>query len=210
MRIEPYAVPKKPQARLHGPAGYKDYRKYKPWLRDEFKFRCVYCMQREKWEKSGYRGFHVDHRVPQSVDETKILEYDNLVYSCGMCNTYKSDEIMPDPCEVPLGLHYEFDENGSAKSLSGEQGEAYIEILGLNEEEAVDYRARWMQTLREFNALCDTLQEPKRNKMLERWFGYPIDIPDLRLQRPPTNSKEQNETFCHYALLKRGEIERVY
>ena len=27
--------------RLHGPSGYVDYKSFKPWLRDEFRFRCV-------------------------------------------------------------------------------------------------------------------------------------------------------------------------
>ncbi len=30
--------------RRHGPRGYTSYRAYKPWLRDEFAFRCVYCL----------------------------------------------------------------------------------------------------------------------------------------------------------------------
>jgi hypothetical protein len=26
-----------------------DYESYRPWLRDEFAFRCVYCLTRETW-----------------------------------------------------------------------------------------------------------------------------------------------------------------
>jgi hypothetical protein len=35
--------------RRHGPVGYASYRSYRPWLRDEFTFRCVYCLKREQW-----------------------------------------------------------------------------------------------------------------------------------------------------------------
>jgi hypothetical protein len=33
--------------RRHGPAKYTSYEYYRPWLRDEFAFRCVYCLKRE-------------------------------------------------------------------------------------------------------------------------------------------------------------------
>ncbi len=33
--------------RIHGPAGYSTYESFRPWLRDEFTFRCVYCLKRE-------------------------------------------------------------------------------------------------------------------------------------------------------------------
>jgi hypothetical protein len=39
--------------RRHGPQGYLDYKHYKPWLRDEFSFRCVYCLCRETWFPDG-------------------------------------------------------------------------------------------------------------------------------------------------------------
>ena len=28
-------------SRRHGPLGYLNYSSYRPWLRDEFQFRCV-------------------------------------------------------------------------------------------------------------------------------------------------------------------------
>src|ERR1700682_3612702 len=44
-----FAYPSEPHQRKHGPAGYTNYEEYKPWLRDEFTFRCVYCLERELW-----------------------------------------------------------------------------------------------------------------------------------------------------------------
>ena len=48
----------------HEPIGYLDYRSYKPWLRDEYSFRCIYCLTREVWTPSGQDDFSVDHVSP--------------------------------------------------------------------------------------------------------------------------------------------------
>jgi len=39
--------PSAPAPRRHGPRGYLDYTSFKAWLRDEFTFRCVYCLTSE-------------------------------------------------------------------------------------------------------------------------------------------------------------------
>lgn len=46
---EVFRYPKDLQRRRHGPRGYLRYESYKPWLRDEFRFRCTYCLCRERW-----------------------------------------------------------------------------------------------------------------------------------------------------------------
>ena len=45
----PFVYPSTPHQRRHGPRGYADYGTYRPWLRDEFCFRCVFCLLREQW-----------------------------------------------------------------------------------------------------------------------------------------------------------------
>src|SRR5438874_575576 len=45
----PFKFATAPHARKHGPGGYETYQAYKDWLRDEFTFRCVYCLERERW-----------------------------------------------------------------------------------------------------------------------------------------------------------------
>ena len=35
-----FEYPSELHVRRHGPRGYRDYRSYKPWLRDEFDFCC--------------------------------------------------------------------------------------------------------------------------------------------------------------------------
>jgi hypothetical protein len=42
-----FTYPAEPHLRRHGPQGYVDAASYRPWLRDDFAFRCVYCLFRE-------------------------------------------------------------------------------------------------------------------------------------------------------------------
>jgi hypothetical protein len=65
--------------RRHGPRGYTNYRAYKPWLRDEFAFRCVYCLSRERWCPNGHEDFAVDHLMPRSTAPGEARDYDNLL-----------------------------------------------------------------------------------------------------------------------------------
>jgi hypothetical protein len=209
MPIEPFTMPSEPHARRHGPT-YTDYTLYKPWLRDEFQFRCVYCMFRERWERGGWRRYHIDHLIPQSVDPSLINEYENLVYSCDICNQYKSGATMPSPCEVAYGLHYEFNDKGEPVSLSGDKGREFIEIIGLDDPDAVAHRRRWIELMREFIALKEELKEPIRTEELKRWFGYPDDMPDLRRHRPISNSRTEGRQQSYFLRLSRGEIEPLY
>lgn len=88
--MTPFQYPPALHERRHGPQGYSDYASFRPWLRDEFGFRCVYCLRREQWELC--RGiFHIDHFVPVSQDPTRLHDYDNLLYTCVSCNFAKRD-----------------------------------------------------------------------------------------------------------------------
>src|SRR5262245_13504879 len=75
--------------RRHGPEGYTDYSNYKPCLRDEFLFRCVYCLERERWMSDSEGSTSIDHYQPKSVYSTLTNDYDNLLYSCIRCNRAK-------------------------------------------------------------------------------------------------------------------------
>jgi hypothetical protein len=56
-----FTYPDAEHVRRHGPQGYIDDEHYKPWLRDEFTFRCQYCRCREVWFPDGDRNFSVEH-----------------------------------------------------------------------------------------------------------------------------------------------------
>lgn len=67
----PFRYPAAAHVRRHGPQGYADYASYRPWLRDEFAFRCVYCLLREQWGL--VRGtFAIDHFLPASVNPEQV------------------------------------------------------------------------------------------------------------------------------------------
>src|ERR1039458_225442 len=89
-----------PHVRRHGPTGYTDYDSFRDWLRDEFTFRCVYCLHREQWYHGG-ATFHIDHSVPVVADSSGEFEYENLLYACARCNEAKRAVLgVPNPCEV--------------------------------------------------------------------------------------------------------------
>ena len=60
----PFEYPTEPHRRRHGPRGYAAAESFRPWLRDEFSFRCVYCLRRETWTiRKG--EFVIEHFVAQ-------------------------------------------------------------------------------------------------------------------------------------------------
>src|SRR5690242_7464530 len=94
-----YTYPAREHRRKHGPRGYKSTAEFFEWLRDEFAFRCVYCLEREQWgNRLGH--FHIDHFDAVSLDPGGRLHYDNLLYSCRACNLLKANHIVPDPLRV--------------------------------------------------------------------------------------------------------------
>ena len=94
--LTPFDYPADPLVRRHGPKGYANYESYRPWLRDEFAFRCVYCLKRENWShRTG--EYQLDHFKPQALNPELGVRYENLYYSCSRCNLAKSDQSIPDP-----------------------------------------------------------------------------------------------------------------
>src|SRR6266849_3981735 len=113
--------------RRHGPVGYTDYGSYREWLRDDFSFRCVFCLRREQWTiRLG--AFHVDHFVAQAIDGSLACEYDNLLYVCATCNARKSDLAVPNPSLVDFSQCLRIDMDGIIEPLNTE-GELLIDLL---------------------------------------------------------------------------------
>src|SRR5256886_670294 len=78
----PFHYPPTPHVHRHGPRGYADYASYRPWLRDEFCFRCVYCLLREQWGR--VRALYaIDHFLPVALHPAKVTDYDNLLGHLG-------------------------------------------------------------------------------------------------------------------------------
>src|SRR5438309_556550 len=97
-RSEPYAYPQEPHQRRHGPTGYASYESYRPWLEDDFAFRCVYCLKRMVWAPTDI--WAIDHVIPQDEADHLINDYENLLLACQCCNRQKSFHRLADPCKV--------------------------------------------------------------------------------------------------------------
>ena len=70
---------------------YADYTKYKPLLRKDFYYRCAYCQHHER-TIGQVASMSVDHFRPKSLFPHLRVEYTNLYYCCGECNTYKNNK----------------------------------------------------------------------------------------------------------------------
>lgn len=197
----PYAYPPQQHVRRHGPAGWKSYPKYRPWLRDEFSFRCVYCLNRETWTDMRV-GWHIDHFIPVANDITRRHDYDNLLYLCPQCNQLKSDSVvLPDPCAVNLSACLAITEQGGVIALD-KKGELICELLQLNDPELVRHRAKTMRAI--------ALSRDYDVHQYEEWMGYPADLPDLRLENPPQNIRPDGIRQCCFEQRARGDLPRVY
>ncbi len=197
--MSPYKYPSTRHDRKHGPRGYADYAYYKPWLRDEFTFRCVYCLHRERWTHSGDGTFGADHFVPQTVDASLGGEYDNLVYCCSRCNSFKREKVVLDPCVHAFSAHLRVNDDGSIEGLTPEAKE-HIMILGLDDTVLVEFRNRLIRTIK-------TLLDPSDRELLSEWLAYPVDLPNLALLRPPGgNQRPFGTETCAYELRRRGTL----
>jgi hypothetical protein len=195
-----FDYPAAPLVRIHGPLGYKDYESYRAWLRDEFAFRCVYCLSRERWGRVTGE-YDLDHFVPQKTDPERKTEYDNLEYACRRCNLTKSGQSVPDPMRMAaqqLWLHAD----GSLEPHSA-NAEALVLKLDLNAPPMAAWRRLWTDIVElagEHNA--DLFQE---------LMGYPADLPNLARLRPPGgNSRPAGVDASHFARRARGELPAIY
>lgn len=195
----PFTYPPK-HTRQHGPTGYKDYGSFRDWLRDEFTFRCVYCLRREQWGLVT-RTFDIDHFTPQSRDSSATLVYENLLYVCGACNSLKSADLVPDPTAISFRDSVSVAEDGTIRALN-DAGRLLIEILRLDNEDYTRFRNLIIRTLRTLAA-----NDPETFLL---WMSYPLELPDLSKLRPPENSKPDGVHDCYFARRSRGELEATY
>jgi hypothetical protein len=125
-----FDYPEPQQVRRHGPAGYAAFESYRPWLRDEFDFRCVYCLKRETWGQVTFE-FELDHYEPQSLNPQLRLDYRNLVYACRRCNSVKRDQSVADPFVLLRATHATTLPDGSLRAYDVDT-ERLIRQLDLN------------------------------------------------------------------------------
>lgn len=201
-----FAFPNKKIVRRHGPAGYTDYGSYKPWLRDEFSFRCVYCLECERWNPDPEGSTSADHFLPQSLYPGLINDYDNLLYSCLRCNRAKvANTGVLNPCETVFAEHLQMEPSGVITGLTPE-GNIHTGLLKLNESDRVKRRSMFMAQLHFLSAQADA----QTLLLIEYFMGYPDDLPDLGKLRPPANSRPNGIHSCAYNLRKAGKLVMIY
>ncbi len=199
--MQGFEYPSEPHVRRHGPTGYDDYASYRDWLRDEFTFRCVFCLHREQWY--GRQGtFDIEHFVPVSINPDGKCDYSNLLYACRTCNSAKSDVLaIPDPCAIAFGDCLQIKSDGEVVALNAE-GRKLRDVLRLNNSKNVDYRSRWMRIL-------EALRE-SRPDLYEECMAFPPNLPDLRRKRPPSNTIPEGAKNCFFALQERNQLPPTY
>lgn len=197
-----FAYPEQVAGRKHGPRGYAHYEGYRDWLRDEFLYRCAYCLMRESWLR-GRLGFQIDHCIPQSQYPVGRLDYGNLVYTCPWCNQAKAGVAVPNPTEVAYGTALRVNEDGIVEAKN-ELGLVLLEGLRLDHPELTYQRRLVLRIVR--------LAEEKNNvAMLLRLLSYPDKLPNLRAKRPPGgNTRPDGIAMCSYELRREGKLVTIY
>ena len=197
----PFAYPVLAHVRCHGPGGYADYPSYRPWLRDEFAFRCVYCLRREQWGVVR-STFAIDHFFPASVRPDLATKYDNLVYACVSCNTGKADHDLPDPAEALLRDAVRVGEDGT---IEGDTPDArrLIWVLGLDDAGYTEFRCLWIGIV--------ALSARHDLELFHRLTGFPADLPHLGSLKPPDgNSRPDGIAASYFEQRAREELPETY
>jgi uncharacterized protein (TIGR02646 family) len=88
---------KKPDRRLVAPQA--KYTLYRADLRQDFHGRCGYCDDAD--ERVDRSLFHIDHFAPQKRFDQRRQSYENLVYSCRVCNVCKGNHWVGNDPDVP-------------------------------------------------------------------------------------------------------------
>lgn len=199
--IHPFRYPSAPHIRRHGPAGYKNYRDYRPWLEDEFIFRCVYCLKRQRWALTDI--WSVEHLIPQSEAPGLECDYDNLVLTCQWCNNRKLADRVPDPVAVAYGNCLQVEDDSAQVKALNDDGEILLRVLKLNHDNVVSMRRDTMRTLRVM-AQC-SLDDWKR------LMGFPDILPNLGRKDPPGgNNRPDGLKDCWYERKQRNALPEVY
>lgn len=176
-------------ARLYNPV-YRNYRSYLDFLRDDFDFRCGYCLHRETWDQPA--SFEIDHWNSSKEPPELRAQYANLVYSCRTCNLQKLQvRLTLQPLRDNLSMHLSYSESGLAVPLTP-RGKAFVRQLSLNAQSRVDLRRRWL-------ALWALVLQASKPELVA---GWPTHLPNLTVVRPRLN--RVNTDRCYFQLRQRN------
>lgn len=169
-------------------------------MRDEFEFRCVYCLDREAWTNA-IAAFDIDHFEPSAGNPQVEPDYDNLHYVCHSCNLLKGSQEVPNALSVLLASTVAVQKDGS---IQGKSPEAIrlIRLIGLNRPEYIDWRRKVLTIV----ALASRLDSALFLQML----GYPADLPDLSQLRPSSNRRPAGIRKSCHARRRAGTLPDTY
>lgn len=196
----PFDYPPAPHVRRHGPQRYANSASYRPWLRDEFSFRCVYCLLREKWGRPG--SFGIDHFLAIALYPGRSKDYDNLLYACSTCNATKADRVLPDPTSVLTSVAVDVEADGTIHA-DDPKAAHLIELLGLDSPQSSELRLLWIGII----ALA-AKHDPELDAKL---MGFPDDLPNLaRLHPPGGNSRPKGIEQSYFVKKQNAILPEVY
>jgi uncharacterized protein (TIGR02646 family) len=95
-----------------------NFQEYKPYLRQDFHYVCVYCRVHEN-ELGGPRIFTVEHYRPKDHFPYLLTDYTNLLYACAVCNSFKREDWHDgdpltcekgylDPCQHDYDMYFSY------------------------------------------------------------------------------------------------------
>jgi hypothetical protein len=198
--IDAFRYRQEPLVRRHGPVGYVDFHSFRPWLRDEFAFRCVYCLIREQWGRVTGE-FDLDHFLPQVSRPDQVVEYDNLVYACRTCNLRKRAGALPDPTQALTSDAVRIYPDGTIAGLTPNAAKI-VAVLCLNSPLWKRWRRTWIRIVE--------LAAERDQDLLRELLGFPKELPNLKACRARANIRPEGiqESFC--ARRERGELPELY
>lgn len=198
--IEPYTYPPRQHRRRHGPAGYSTYESYRPWLEDEFSFRCIYCLNRKVWSPTNI--WAIDHLISQDEAPELECEYDNLVFACQFCNQQKLSNRVPDPCRVAYGECLRVESSGTVTALN-RHGRKLVSVIRLNHPRFVAERLKTIKVLK--------VLAKHTPQLFQQMMGFPEELPDLETLKPPQgNRRPEGVLESYFARRARGELQAIY
>lgn len=188
------------KTRRHGPSGYRQYEQFRPWLRDEFCFRCIYCLKRETWgQVTG--EFELDHFEPQVLKPIKSLDYENLVYACCRCNAIKGSQRIADPFDWLWHDAVTILPDGYLQAHHQESRRLILQ-MDLNSPELVRWRVLWMRVVE--------LASEHDHALFLQLVDFPSNLPNLSKLRPHRNHRPSGISASWFALKQQGLLPSIY
>jgi hypothetical protein len=132
----------------------------------------------------------------------QAADYDNLLYACATCNAAKQDRLLPDPLQVLTSPKVQVTADGLIHADDPEAGRL-IELLGLDGDQAVEFRALWIGIV--------ALASQHDPELYHKLMGFPADLPDLSRLRPPKgNKRPEGVQESWHARKQAGTLPETY